>query len=122
MNIDKVCRQHLCTQCGACWGVCPKANIRAGRTRDMDYTFRVIDRRRCGSCGLCARVCPGMEVDFASLQDSLFPDVEPDRWFGCFSGSSLTRSTDPKIVRQCSSGGTVTVPAFDIEVQDPEAP
>ncbi len=107
-NIDQVWAQHLCTECGACWGICPKDNIRADRAKDRDYVFRVVDPTRCGGCRLCAAICPGTEVDFATLQEALFPGREPDPWFGCVRAAYLARSADPDAVRRGASGGTAT--------------
>jgi coenzyme F420 hydrogenase subunit beta len=107
-NIDRVHADHLCTECGACAGVCPKANLRIERAKDRDYVFRVIDPTRCGPCGLCVRVCPGLEVDFGGLYQALFPGQTPDPWFGCVQAAYLSRSTDPAAVRRGASGGTAT--------------
>jgi len=107
-NIDTVWRRHLCTECGACWGVCPKDNIRVDRARDRDYVFRVVDPARCGGCTLCAQVCSGIEVDFDALREAVFPGQEPDPWFGVVRESYLSRSTDPAAVRRGASGGTAT--------------
>ncbi|NQT87329.1 Coenzyme F420 hydrogenase/dehydrogenase, beta subunit C-terminal domain [bacterium] len=107
-NIDSVGRRHLCTECGACWGICPKSNIRIDRAKDRDYVFRVIDPAKCGACDLCARVCSGIEVDFDALRETVFPGQAPDPWFGVVRESYLSRSTDPDAVRRGASGGTAT--------------
>ena len=107
-NIDKVWARHLCTECGACWGICPNDNIRVDRARNRDYVFRVDDPTRCGSCTLCATICPGLEVDFATFYGRLFPSQKPDPWFGCVRAAYLSRSTDPDAVRRGASGGTAT--------------
>lgn len=107
-NIDKVWARHLCTECGACWGICPKNNIRVDRARDRDYVFRVVDSSRCGRCTICADICPGIEVDFAVLQQQLGLGDQRDQWFGCVRANYLSRSTNPDAVRRGASGGTAT--------------
>jgi len=71
-NIDIVDDKNLCTECGACWGVCPKANIKITEDKNGKLRFLVDQPSRCGHCHLCIQVCPGMMVDFRQLNHDLF--------------------------------------------------
>ena len=107
-NIDRVWHDQLCTQCGACWGVCPNSNIRIERGPDLDYVFRVKDISRCKACHLCAQVCPGIAVDINTIQNTLFPDEKVDPLLGVIKASYLSRARSETLVRQGASGGSVT--------------
>lgn len=43
---------NKCTQCGACYSVCPQKCI------DMTVKPVVIDQKRCLHCGRCSEICP----------------------------------------------------------------
>ena len=107
-NIDRIWKDHLCTECGACYGVCPKKNIKVQRAGDRDYVFRVVDPSRCGQCDLCIKICPGFNVDFGWLHRTMFQDRVPDAWFGVVMDTLLTRATDTDAIRRGASGGTAT--------------
>lgn len=71
-NIDIVDDRNLCTECGACFGVCPKTNISINENENGILRFRVKDPSRCGNCRICIQVCPGMTVDFKQLHQDVF--------------------------------------------------
>lgn len=71
-NINVVDDRNLCTECGTCWGVCPKSNIIISNLKNGRLRFRVSEPSLCGRCKLCLQVCPGMNVDFTKLNNDVF--------------------------------------------------
>lgn len=56
LDMNTVCDKHMCTGCGACVAICPKAAVRIqDNIRDL---CSVIDINLCIKCGACTKVCP----------------------------------------------------------------
>jgi len=111
-NIDIVDDKNLCTECGACWGVCPKSNIRMSENETGNFRFRVENPSRCSNCHLCIQVCPGMTVDFQQLHEDVF-GVEnrfahADDDIGCYEGLYLGHAEDSEVRHGGASGGVTT--------------
>lgn len=96
-DISKI--QSLCTGCGTCYGICPRAaiTIRLDARKGV-YEFG-IDRDKCTNCGLCYDCCPGHTV-------SIMPkDFSPiGRFVECYSGHAANED----VRYNSSSGGLVT--------------
>ena len=97
---SKVIDQGLCTNCGACQGMCPYWYSVKGRTS------------HCFECnredGRCLNFCPMMPTDHASLLKMFFPEENILPELGPFRGLYLTRATDKDIAKESQHGGTVT--------------
>lgn len=105
----RVVKKDLCTNCGACQGMCPYWKSCEGRTF-VDYDC---DRKE----GRCKYFCPVMPVDKAALRDRFFAKGGEDNAdggstiipeLGPFRGLYLTRAADPEIRKNAQHGGTVT--------------
>ena len=98
----KVVDTGICTNCGACQGMCPYWKSYQGRTF-VDYDC---DRTE----GRCKYFCPRMPADLDALRDKLFGgdgcDFIPE--LGPFRALYLTRAADPEIRKNAQHGGTMT--------------
>ena len=96
----KVVKTNLCTNCGACQGMCPYWRSYEGRTF-VDYEC---DRAE----GRCKYFCPRMPADLGALMGRFFDaqDIVPE--LGPVKGLYLTRAADPEIRAKAQHGGTVT--------------
>lgn len=108
-NIDFVSERDLCTECGTCFGVCPKDNILVRTDEIGQYRFKAKEPEKCIGCSLCYDVCPGFAVDFDRLNAEVFSaPVDLDSPFsaiGHFTSTYLGHATDDKIRSQAASGG-----------------
>mgnify|MGYP001314953674 FL=1 len=60
MDILDVVKNHICTGCGICCGMCPTGAIAMSRTCDGRLT-PTINNSMCSNCRLCDRVCPQIQ-------------------------------------------------------------
>ena len=92
----------ICTNCGACQGMCPYWKSWEGRTF-VDYDC---DRKE----GRCKYFCPRMPADLDELRDKLYGkdgcEIIPE--IGPFRALYLTRAADPDIRKGSQHGGTMT--------------
>ncbi len=111
-DINVVDDRRLCTECGACYGVCPKSNIAVSEDPNGILQFRVKDPSRCGRCALCIRVCPGMQVDFDQLNRDIFGSdnqiQNAQKDIGVYKRLFLGHALDDTIRRNGASGGVAT--------------
>lgn len=98
----KVVKTELCTNCGACQGMCPYWKSCEGRTF-VDYDC---DRKE----GRCKYFCPRMPTDLEALREKFFgnEDCEMTSEIGPFRKLYLTRAADESIRAGAQHGGTVT--------------
>lgn len=96
----KVVKAGLCTNCGACQGMCPYWKSCEGRTF-VDYDC---DRKD----GRCRYFCPRMPSDTDALRDMFFEKEDYIPEIGPFKGLFLTRAADPEIRAKAQHGGTMT--------------
>ncbi len=88
-----------CCGCTACASVCPKKCITM--TADSEgFKYPVVNIAECINCGMCEKVCP-------IINHNISADERP-------LSSAVIRNKDTEIVRNSSSGGSVT--AFYEEV------
>lgn len=96
----KVVKTELCTNCGACQGMCPYWKSFEGRTF-VDYDC---DRKE----GRCKFFCPRMPVDIRALQEKFFDKEDIISEIGPVKAIYLTRAADPQIRANSQHGGTMT--------------
>ena len=96
----KVVKTNLCTNCGACQGMCPYWRSYEGRTF-VDYEC---DRAE----GRCKYFCPRMPADLKALMGKFFDEKDIIPEIGPIKGLYLTRAADPEIRAKAQHGGTVT--------------
>ena len=96
----KVVKTNLCTNCGACQGMCPYWRSYEGRTF-VDYEC---DRTE----GRCKYFCPRMPADLKALMGKFFDEKDIIPEIGPVKGLYLTRAADPEIRAKAQHGGTVT--------------
>ena len=98
----KVVDAGICTNCGACQGMCPYWKSHEGRTF-VDYDC---DRKE----GRCKYFCPRMPADLDALREKLFGsdgcEIIPE--IGPFRALYLSRAADPEIRKNAQHGGTMT--------------
>ena len=111
-NINIVDDKQLCTECGTCWGVCPKSNIQITEIENGRLQFRVDQPSRCGQCRMCIQVCPGMNVDFRQLNYDVF---EAENSFehsnediGQYKNLYLGHALESNVRQGGASGGVTT--------------
>lgn len=97
----RVVKSGLCTNCGACQGMCLYWRSCEGRTF-LDYDC---DRKE----GRCKYFCPRMPYDKDALVSRFFGDTGViDENIGPFMDLYLTRAADPEIRAGAQHGGTMT--------------
>lgn len=100
--------QNLCTACGTCCGICPENAISMVIDKSKQYFVPQVDGARCDNCGLCLKTCPGYEIDFKSLNNSVFGTNQPDLMMGSFINCYTGYSCDEKLRYNSASGGLIT--------------
>lgn len=100
--------ETVCSQCGACVSICPKAAITMPRTASGNY-YPVVDEGKCiDSCRLCTLVCAGNGIDWERLYPWRFGvpyNASPlDHYIEAFTGFAA----DEGVRRASASGGLVT--------------
>ncbi|MCX5849783.1 MAG: Coenzyme F420 hydrogenase/dehydrogenase, beta subunit C-terminal domain [Deltaproteobacteria bacterium] len=92
--------EGLCTDCGACVGLCPYQAI---------YHDRTVQLHNCDlEDGKCYAFCPRTATDLAALRKHLF---EPDNLtleIGAVKGYYFSQATDPELRKIAQHGATVT--------------
>ncbi|MFX0200662.1 MAG: coenzyme F420 hydrogenase/dehydrogenase beta subunit N-terminal domain-containing protein, partial [Candidatus Hodarchaeota archaeon] len=100
---------RLCTECGTCYGICPKNNILVEIDEIGRHTFRAKDLKLCVGCSLCYDVCPGFEVDFNELNTEVFSKPVSSDLLSGFIGHFVDiyrgHATDDQIRLNAASGG-----------------
>ncbi len=97
---SKVIQTGLCTNCGACQGLCPYWTSANGRT------LRYFECNR--EDGRCVRFCPRMPVDIEKLRGAFFDKESVIPELGPFKALYLTRAADPAIRERSQHGGSMT--------------
>ncbi len=98
-NIKSISDSYLCSNCGACFAVCPKDAIEFKRT-SMGRLYASV-KDVCIECGLCKKVCPS--IDSIGIRNRY-----PDKFYGVIEGTYVGRSTEKSIFENAQSGGGVT--------------
>ena len=58
-HIADIGNKGLCTACGGCAAVCPKAAVTM-RENPAGFMVACVDEALCVDCGLCRKVCPSV--------------------------------------------------------------
>lgn len=98
-DLSGVLENDLCIACGACVFADPTLGIRLHPEKLMFEPTHV------GNADAAA-VCPAVQVDFAALQNRLFPDTNPGP-YGVVESVFLAQSTDLERNLRASSGGII---------------
>jgi coenzyme F420 hydrogenase subunit beta len=90
----------LCTNCGACVGICPYY---------ASWNDRTVVRDECTMTdGACHDICPRMPTDIPALHRQLFGESDVSAEIGTMRAFYVTRAADEKVRRNAQHGGTVT--------------
>lgn len=98
-DLQGVIDASMCIGCGACVFADPSLKL------ELDPT-KLIYQPSHASNAEAAAVCPGVRVDFAGLQDKIFPGAEQTP-YGVVHSVLLAQSTDYERNLKASSGGLV---------------
>ena len=98
-NIQCISDSYLCSNCGACFVVCPKDAIEFKRT-SMGRLYASV-KDECIKCGLCKKVCPS--IDSIGIRNKFL-----DKYYGIIENTYVGRGTDKFIFENAQSGGGVT--------------
>lgn len=96
MTTMKLCDERTCTQCGACYDICPRACITRRFTEEGFYIPSI--GSNCIRCGLCMKVCP---------QITPLSQSHPIKTYAAWA-------TDDAIRRTSSSGGVFSILASEV--------
>ena len=97
---SQVLQRGLCTNCGACQGLCPYWGSARGRT----VCYYDCERPD----GRCQRFCPRMPTDLTALREQAFPGETALPELGPFRALYLVRAADSAVRARAQHGGTVT--------------
>lgn len=93
-NINIISDNYLCSNCGACYSICPKDAVEFKSTNIGRLYATTNDK--CISCGLCMKVCPSFKIKPApTIEDIL----------GCTSELYTGVCLDQKLYTNGQSGG-----------------
>ena len=97
---DQIISRDLCTNCGACQGLCPYWISEDGKTRSL------FDCNR--ENGRCVQFCPRMPANLEELRNRFFDSDSYIPELGPFKALYLARSADPQIRSRSQHGGCMT--------------
>lgn len=98
----------LCTGCGTCFSMCPRAAIDI-KIDSKRGTYRpAIDLQKCINCGICIKVCPGKGVDFIQLNQLCFGEIPKSVLIGSYHNCYTGFVNNSNIRQEASSGGVIT--------------
>lgn len=60
-ELNTVVLRHKCTNCMACYNVCPVSAIEIKEDKD-GFAYPVINEEKCTHCGLCTKKCPALNL------------------------------------------------------------
>lgn len=98
-DLQQVLDNDLCIACGACVFADPSIELRLHPEKQMFEPSHPGNQD-------AADVCPAIRVDFAGLQERLFPGVAPGP-YGVVHSVMLAQSTDVERNLKASSGGLI---------------
>jgi coenzyme F420 hydrogenase subunit beta len=99
LSLDVVRENDLCIACGACVAADPTLDLA------LDPTKLIYEPTHGGN-SLAASVCPAIQVDYARLQEEVFPGQEAGP-FGVVDAVLLAQSTNYDRNLAASSGGLI---------------
>ena len=96
----RVVKEHLCTYCGACTGMCPYL---------VPYKGNIVVRDKCSlDHGRCCAFCPRIAVDMEHLHNLMFGSAYEASDIGLVKDIFISRAVDPEILSTGQYGGVVT--------------
>ena len=108
--LNNVISKERCTECGACFAVCPFERI-------LDYSEGPKLVGECRKCAICLRVCPRYGVETADLDDFVFGHKRAlEDVFGIHVSLQIGKAVDPHVEAVGQDGGAATallLKAFD---------
>jgi len=107
LNVNFVVKQHLCTSCGTCAGVCG-VNAIEMRINRFGIYVPFIDDDLCNHCSLCVTVCPGCGFDYVKQYTRLHGSIPEHVALGACLGAYAGYTTDEEILRISQSGGFIS--------------
>ncbi len=109
-TIQDVVNAGLCISCGACAAVAPESSIKMVYDQRKGMLFPTSrDYLRAKAGGLEFDICPGKGYPIVSLaEEFLATDANYDVDLGYWDCLWLARSTDPAVLENAASGGTIT--------------
>jgi coenzyme F420 hydrogenase subunit beta len=107
-TIDQILKEHLCTGCGTCAGVCSNSAIVIQIDLEKGIYFPEINHEACSQCGNCLQVCPAAGIDHKKFNIALFGKEPEDIRLGNYIGYYKGYAIDYDIRFNSSSGGLVT--------------
>ena len=60
-ELNTVVLKHKCTNCMACYNVCPVSAIEIKEDKE-GFAYPVINEEKCTHCGLCTKKCPALNL------------------------------------------------------------
>ena len=106
--IEDIAKKGLCTGCGTCVALCPNNAIKLSIDKNKGVYIPQLNKSLCNGCGICSRICPSYNINFKSLNLSIF-GKEPKSLIGNYSNCYMGFSTDKSIRYNASSGGMITI-------------
>jgi len=107
MNVlESICKNELCTGCGACVGVCPNNALQMfNQPKKGIYLPTLKNSENCTRCGLCVKVCPVLTADISKLNQLVFGKSPDDFLLGRVLNFYVGHSTCDKLRWDAASGG-----------------
>lgn len=93
-NINIISDNYLCSNCGACYSICPKDAVEFKMTNIGRIYATTNDK--CIGCGLCVKVCPSFNIN---------PEPTLDDVLGCASELYTGISLNHQLYTNGQSGG-----------------
>ena len=59
---NTVVLKHKCTNCMACYNICPSGAIEMKEDKD-GFVYPFINEEKCTHCGLCTKKCPALNLE-----------------------------------------------------------
>lgn len=61
-ELNTVVLKHKCTNCMACYNICPSGAIEMKEDKD-GFVYPFINEEKCTHCGLCTKKCPALNLE-----------------------------------------------------------
>ena len=99
-HIAEIGNKGLCTACGGCAAVCPKAAVTMAEN-PAGFMVARVDEALCINCGLCRKVCPSVPENTKKI-------ISKNLLHGVCAGGFVGYAADDAVRLNGQSGGVVT--------------